>query len=112
MIDQAFLLSYNQLVNKIKVDEHGWTLKAFPTKLKSFTRIAKYHPKPQLKGHCYSNALFLAKNRNFRLVVGTAISKTDATRQVSLGKMSWNPLFRGYSHAWNLNAPGEVVDST
>jgi len=46
------------------------------------------------------------------MVVGLAVPVSDAEHLLRTGEMSWNPKYRGYDHAWNIDDSGAIIDST
>lgn len=46
------------------------------------------------------------------MVVGLAVPHRDVETLFKTGEISWNPKYRGYIHAWNIDKNGAIIDST
>ena len=103
-----FVLAWNQYTAK-----HPKEMRPIPVEFKRFSKISNKKPPVGLKRSCYLNALTNYQNsKGLKLVIGFAVPESDAQKLIKTGEMSWNPLYRGYTHAWNLDKDGGIVDST
>jgi len=102
-----FVLAWNAATAK-----HGKEARPIPSTFKRFAKISTKKAPAGFKGHCYANSLDNYKKRGLKMVAGFAMPESDVQKLLKTGEVSWNKLYRGYEHAWNLDKEGAVVDST
>lgn len=108
-LDEAddFVLAWNASTAK-----KGKDARPIPITFRRFSKFSPKGPPAGFKGHCYANSLDNYKKRGLKMVVGFAVPEKDVQQLLKTGELSWNNLYRGYEHAWNIDKNGEIIDST
>ena len=102
-----FVLAWNQYTA-----QHPKESRPIPVSFKRFTKVSTVKPPAGYRRGCWFNALDNYHEKGWKVVGGFAIEEDYVQKLLKTGEVSWNPLFRGYEHAWNLDDDGAVIDST
>jgi len=80
--------------------------------LHRFAKISATKPPVGFRRNCYGNAIRNFEAKGWKIVGGFAIEDSYAQNLLKTGSTGVHPGFRGYEHAWNIDASGAIIDST